>query len=102
MLMLLRTLALLLFAGALAVPFSGCSGTGFLEDPLHKAEVRSWGPRVPMCQSVPFTVPGSRAPRAIGRAGQAESYLAAGTVYRDPVATIGVADADVVFRTPGP
>ena len=74
-----------------------CGQPAFLEDPLHKAEVAALGPENPAVKVGPLHRPGQACAVCHRADGLADPYLAAGTIYRDPMTTVGVGDADVVL-----
>ena len=76
---------------------SACDDTGFLADPLHRAEMESLGPEVPGVDRGPLHRPGQPCAACHRPDGTAPPYVAAGTVYRDPVEKVAVADAEVVL-----
>ncbi len=80
------------------VAIGGLSTCGLLPDPLHDAEVAVLGPEDPAVPQGPLHRPGQ--PCAVCHGpydDDAPSFPMAGTVYRDPVEKIPVADVVVAF-----
>lgn len=88
-----RTAALV----AACVLLAGCGDDGFLADPLHRSEMERLGPEDPAVARGPLHRPGQPCGACHRPDADAPDYLVAGTIYRDPVASIGVADAEVVL-----
>lgn len=74
-----------------------CGGSDFLRDPLLDAEVAALGPEDPAVLIGPLHRPGQPCAACHRPDGVAGAYVVAGTVYRDPLATIGVADVAVAL-----
>ena len=92
------TWARLRVACGLCLPLLGaCGQPAFLEDPLHKAQVAALGPENPAVKIGPLHRPGQACAVCHRVDGLATPYVAAGTVYRDPMSTVGVGDAEVVL-----
>ncbi|MES1171996.1 MAG: hypothetical protein ABUL77_02060 [Bacteroidota bacterium] len=73
----------------------GCGEPEFLADPLHRAEERAQGPESPSVAVGPLHRAGQPCGACHRHDGSAGPFLVAGTVYRDPKATVAVADVDV-------
>lgn len=87
-----------MIAVVLAVVLAVGLGPGcFLQDPLHRAEVESLGPEDPTVAVGPLHRAGQPCAACHWSEGPASPFVVAGTIYRDPVTTMAVADADVVL-----
>jgi hypothetical protein len=87
-------------AGLLLATFSlapGCGNFAPLSDPIHDEEVAALGPEVPNVPKGPLHRAGQPCAVCHGEGGEDPTFVFAGTVYRDPVETIAVADATVVL-----
>ena len=73
----------------------GCDN--FLDDPLHRSEMEALGPEDPAVAVGPLHRAGQPCGACHRPDGVAGSFLAAGTIYRDPVSAVGVGDAEVVL-----
>jgi hypothetical protein len=90
-------MALLSRLGLAVALVSGCTGGDFL-DPLHSAEVAALGPETAGVPEGPLHRPGQPCAACHGGDGPGKPQMvAAGTVYRDPLQTIAVADTVVVL-----
>jgi hypothetical protein len=69
----------------------------FLQDPIQRARIDALGPEDPAVKVGPLHRPGQSCAVCHQSGGTAESYMAAGTVYRDPVGLVPVADVAVVL-----
>ena len=88
-------LVALLLASSAAAP--GCGNYSPLGDPIHDAEREALGPEDPNVPEGPLHRPGQ--PCAVCHRDGAEDpvFVFAGTVYRDPMEKISVADATVLL-----
>ena len=73
----------------------GCEGATFLQDPTERAKIAALGPENPSVPMGPLHRPGQPCAACHSSAGGAVAYSAAGTVYRDPLTQIPVADVVV-------
>ena len=76
---------------------SGCAAPDLSLDPLHRAQVEALGPEAPGVPAGPLHRPGQPCAVCHGVDGVAQPQIFAGTVYRDPVETVAVADAAVAL-----
>jgi hypothetical protein len=90
----LRAWLLVLWA---AVPAAGCDQLGIVQDPLQRAEVEALGPEDPNVPIGPRHRAGQPCAVCHSPEGGAGVFTFAGTVYRDPVAQLPVADVNVTF-----
>lgn len=87
-----------LAGSSLAVSLFLSGGPGcFLQDPLQRAEVEALGPEDPAVAVGPLHRPGQPCAACHRSDGPASPFVAAGTIYRDPVTTIAVADVEVLL-----
>ena len=87
-------LALLLAMSAVA---AGCGNYNPFSDPIQDAERDALGPENPNVPKGPLHRPGQPCAVCHRDGGEDPAFVFAGTVYRDPVETIAVADADVLL-----
>ena len=66
-------------------------------DPLHAAQVAALGPEDPRVPPGPMHRPGQPCLVCHGDGGSATPLAAAGTLFRDPAATLPIAGADVIL-----
>jgi hypothetical protein len=76
---------------------AGCGEPQFLQDPLERSEIAALGPESPTVPAGPLHRPGQPCAVCHRDGGTATAYSAAGTVFRDPLSTVPVADVAVVF-----
>lgn len=84
----------LILASSIAL---GCDGFDPFGDPVHDAERDALGPENPNVPEGPLHRPGQPCAVCHREGGDDPVFAFAGTVYRDPVETIAVADAMVVL-----
>lgn len=75
----------------------GCGQVHILDDPLHRSEMEALGPEDPAVAVGPLHRAGQPCGACHRPDGAAGSFLAAGTIYRDPVSEVGVGDAEVLL-----
>lgn len=85
---------MILAMGAVA---TGCGNLNPLSDPIENAEVAALGPEDPNVPIGPLHRVGQPCAVCHRDGGEAPTFAFAGTVYRDPVEKIAVADATVVL-----
>jgi hypothetical protein len=86
--------AFVLVASSLA---PGCGGFNPLGDPVQDAERDALGPEAPNVPKGPLHRAGQPCAVCHREGGEDPTFVFAGTVYRDPMETIAVADAMVVL-----
>ena len=87
--------------GAIFLAFGACDAPDFLQDPLERAKVAALGPEDPAIPVGPLHRAGQPCAVCHRPGGLASPHTASGTVYRDPLARIAVADVVVALIDAG-
>ena len=83
---------------AIVMALGSCGAPDFLQDPLERAKVAALGPEDPAIPVGPLHRAGQPCAVCHRAGGLASPHTASGTVYRDPLARIAVADVAVTLR----
>jgi hypothetical protein len=89
-----RRVVLLIATASLAF---GCGNLNPFSDPIEDADVAALGPEAPNVPIGPLHRPGQPCAVCHREGGKAPAFAFAGTVYRDPVEKVAVADATVML-----
>jgi hypothetical protein len=93
-----RVFSWALLLGAISSTLGSCDAPDFLQDPLERAKVAALGPEDPAIPVGPLHRAGQPCAVCHRVDGLASPHTASGTVYRDPLDRIAVADVAVTLR----